>query len=188
MGDLKYKDINGDGIVNTDDYVAIGRTSIPEINYGFGVNLNWRNFDISFFFQGVGNVTAFIRGETLDMSDTNQLYSNVYRDVALNYWTPERPDAKYPRLSINGSQNNLAPSTHNQRDMSFLRLKSAEIGYALPKQVCKKLSSSGIRFYISGSNLLTFSKFDLWDPEINSSQGASYPNMRAVNLGATFNF
>ena len=188
VGDLKYKDINGDGIVNTDDYVAIGRTSIPEINYGFGVNLNWRNFDISFFFQGVGNVTAFIRGETLDMSDTNQLYSNVYRDVALNYWTPERPDAKYPRLSINGSQNNLAPSTHNQRDMSFLRLKSAEIGYALPKQVCKKLSSSGIRFYISGSNLLTFSKFDLWDPEINSSQGASYPNMRAVNLGATFNF
>ena len=122
------------------------------------------------------------------MSDTNQLFSNVHRDVALNYWTPDNPNAKYPRLSINGSQNNKAPSTHNQIDKSFMRLKSAEIGYTLTKDVCKKLHSSGVRFYVSGNNLFTISKFKLWDPEILNSQGSSYPNMRAVNFGATFNF
>ena len=109
-------------------------------------------------------------------------------DVSLNYLTPDITDAKYPRLSINGSQNNLAPSTHNQKDLSFMRLKSAEIGYSLPKNVCKKIASSGIRFYVSGNNLLTFSSFKLWDPEISSSQGASYPNMRSINFGANFNF
>ncbi len=188
VGDLKYKDINGDGIINTDDYVAIGRTDIPEINYGFGLNVAYKGFDVAFFFQGIGNVTGFIGGETIDMSDTNQLFSNVHRDVALNYWTPDNPNAKYPRLSINGSQNNKAPSTHNQIDKSFMRLKSAEIGYTLPKDVCKKLHSSGVRFYVSGNNLFTISKFKLWDPEILNSQGSSYPNMRAVNFGATFNF
>lgn len=188
VGDLKYKDINGDGIVNTEDYVAIGRTDIPEINYGFGANLSYKGFDLSFFFQGIGNVTGFIGGTTIDMSDTNQLFSNVYEDVALNYWTPENPNAKYPRLSISGSQNNMAPSTHNQIDKSFLRLKSAEFGYTLPKKATKRIGSSLIRFYVSGNNLLTFSKFKLWDPEIADAQGSQYPNMRVVNFGVNFNF
>ncbi len=174
VGDLKYKDINGDGIVDTDDYVAIGRTAIPEINYGFGANISYKDFDVAFFFQGIGNVTGFIGGETIDMSDTNQLFSNVYQDVALNYWRPDRPNAKYPRLAISGSENNKAPSTHNQVDKSFMRLKSAEIGYTLPKEVCHKMGISLVRFYVSGTNLLTFSKFKLWDPEIDNSQGSSY--------------
>lgn len=188
VGDLKYKDINGDGVVNTEDYVAIGRTDIPEINYGFGANLSYKGFDVAFFFQGIGNVTGFIVGPTINMSDTNQLFSNVHRDVALNYWTPENPNAKYPRLSINGSQNNISPSTHNQIDKSFLRLKSAEIGYTLPKKISKKFGSTMTRFYISGNNLLTFSKFKLWDPEIADAQGSQYPNMRVINFGINFNF
>ena len=188
VGDLKYKDINGDGIVDTDDYVAIGRTAIPEINYGFGANISYKDFDVAFFFQGIGNVTGFIGGETIDMSDTNQLFSNVYQDVALNYWRPDRPNAKYPRLAISGSENNKAPSTHNQVDKSFMRLKSAEIGYTLPKEVCHKMGISLVRFYVSGTNLLTFSKFKLWDPEIDNSQGSSYPNMRVFNIGLNFNF
>lgn len=188
VGDLKYKDINGDGIVNTEDYVAIGRTSIPEINYGFGANLSYKGFDIAFFFQGIGNITGFMVGPTINMSDTNQLFSNVHKDVALNYWTPDNPNAKYPRLSINGSQNNIAPSTHNQINKSFMRLKSAEIGYTLPKKISKKFGSTFTRFYISGNNLLTFSKFKLWDPEIADSQGSQYPNMRVINFGVNFNF
>ena len=188
VGDLKYKDINGDGIVDTDDYVAIGRTAIPEINYGFGANVYYKGFDVALFFQGIGNVTGFISGETIDMSDTNQLFSNVYRDVAINYWRPDRPNAKYPRLAISGSENNKAPSTHNQVDKSFMRLKSAEIGYTLPKETTHKLGISSMRFYLSGTNLLTFSKFKLWDPEIDNSQGSSYPNMRVFNIGLNFNF
>lgn len=188
VGDLKYKDINGDGVVNTEDYVAIGRTDIPEINYGFGANISYKGFDLSFFFQGVGNVTGFMVGPTINMSDSNQLFSNVHRDVALNYWTPDRPDAKYPRLSINGSQNNISPSTYNQIDKSFLRLKSAEIGYTLPKKASKKIGSTMTRIYVSGNNLLTFAKFKLWDPEIASSEGAQYPNMRVINFGVNFNF
>lgn len=188
IGDLKYKDINGDGMVDTDDYMAIGRTSIPEINYGFGANINYKGFDVSLFFQGITNVTGFIGGETIDMSDTNQLFSNVYQDVSLNYWRPDRPNAKYPRLALNGSENNKALSTHNQVDKSFMRLKSAELGYTLPRDVSRKMGASLVRFYISGNNLLTFSKFKLWDPEIENAQGSSYPNMRVINLGLNFNF
>lgn len=190
-GDIKYRDINGDGIVDTYDKVAIGYTTIPEINYGFGISASWHGIDASVFFTGVGNVTRIIHGQLLFGSSYNVMrQGQVYEDVALYHWTKIRPnpDAEYPRISLNKIDNNEQPSTYWQRDMSFMRLKNAEIGYTFPKRLSKPIGLSVIRFYVQGSNLLTFTKFKLWDPELDASYGNVYPTMRCVTLGLNLNF
>ena len=195
-GDIKYRDINGDGVVNTYDMVPIGYTTIPEINYGFGISLSYKGFDASVFFSGVDHVTRIIGGNNLSGAsyEIPQL-GQIYADVAENRWTLSRQEAgidqsgaTYPRLSMNRVENNEQPSTFWQRDMSFLRLKNAEIGYTLPKSVTKRAGLSTVRFYLAGVNLLTFSKFKLWDPELNVSYGNAYPQMRSYNFGINLNF
>ena len=190
-GDIKYRDINGDGVVNTFDEVAIGYTTIPEINYGFGVSVGWKGFDASIFFQGVDHVTRIISGFNLfGASSQIEKLGQIYEDVALNRWTlsNQNTDAPYPRLSLNKVENNQQASTYWLRDMSFLRLKNAEIGYTIPKKLSKKVGLSTVRIYAQGVNLLTFSKFKLWDPELNASYGNVYPTMRTVTFGAQLNF
>lgn len=190
-GDRKYKDVNGDGVVNSYDKVAIGRTHVPEINYGYGVSIGWKGFDASIFMQGVANVTNFMDGSPINgFENANLFLSGVYEDVALNRWTVENPNpnAKYPRMSSYINQNNKQLSTAKQYDASFMRLKNAELGYTIPKNITQRLGVSTFRFYLQGVNLLTFSKFKLWDPELNNSMGAAYPNMRVVNLGINLNF
>ena len=195
-GDIKYRDINGDGVVNTYDMVPIGYTTIPEINYGFGISLSYKGFDASVFFSGVDHVTRIIGGNNLSGAsyEIPQL-GQIYADVAENRWTLSRQEAgidqsgaTYPRLSMNRVENNEQPSTFWQRDMSFLRLKNAEIGSTLPKSVTKRAGLSTVRFYLAGVNLLTFSKFKLWDPELNVSYGNAYPQMRSYNFGINLNF
>lgn len=190
-GDLKYKDINGDGLINANDMVPIGRSTIPEINYGFGASVGWKGIDVSVFFQGVGNVTQLMSGATIwGFYEANFLLNNVYSDVADNRWTVDNPNpnAKYPRMQISENKNNKQPSTQKLRDMSFIRLKNAEVGYTFPKTLVKKTGLSNIRLYVQGVNLFTFSKFKLWDPEISSAEGSQYPNMRVVNVGLNLNF
>lgn len=199
-GDVKYRDINGDGIVNVFDVVPIGYTHVPEINYGFGISASWMGFDASIFFSGVGNYTRFISGANLYGASTNMdQLGQIYEDVALNRWTPDNrnSDAPYPRLLLNKSENNQfaywmdeqsALSTYWQRDMSFMRLKNAEIGYTIPKRITRKIGMSTVRFYVQGVNLLTFSKFKLWDPELSASNGNIYPQMRTFCFGANVNF
>lgn len=199
-GDIKYRDVNGDGVINSFDVVPIGYTHVPEINYGFGVSASWMGFDASVFFSGVGNYTRFISGANLYGASTNMdQLGQIYEDVALNRWTiaNNNPNAPYPRLSINKSENNqfaytiddqTAYSTFWQRDMSFLRLKNAEIGYTIPKRIVRKIGMSTVRFYVQGVNLLTFSKFKLWDPELASSNGNVYPQMRTFCFGVNVNF
>ena len=190
-GDIKYRDVNGDGIVNTFDKVAIGYTTIPEINYGFGVSLGYKGIDFSVFFQGVSHVTRIIGGQNL-FGASSQIHKlgQIYEDVALNRWTLENqnPNAPYPRLSLNKVDNNQQPSTYWQRDMSFIRLKNMEIGYTIPKKLTSKIGLSTVRFYAQGMNLLTFSKFKLWDPELDSSYGNVYPTMRTYTFGVNLNF
>ena len=199
-GDIKYRDVNGDGEVNSFDVVPIGFTHVPEINYGFGVSASWMGFDASIFFSGVANYTRFITGANLYGASTNMdQLGQVYEDVALNRWTPDNRNtsAPYPRLTLSKSENNQfvysidgqsALSTFWQRDMSFLRLKNAEIGYTLPKSVTRKIGMSTVRFYLQGVNLLTFAKFKLWDPELSASNGNIYPQMRTFCFGANVNF
>lgn len=190
-GDIKYRDINGDGQVDQYDRVAIGYTTIPEINYGFGVSVGYKGFDASIFFNGVDHVSRQIGGTNLyGASSSPQLTGQVFKDVAQKHWTVENQNANapYPRLGTTRSNNNVQTSDYWTRDMSFLRLKNAELGYTFPKGWTRKAGIQAFRLYISGTNLLTFSKFKLWDPELDTAYGTKYPITRNVSLGLNINF
>ena len=190
-GDIKYRDINGDGQVDAYDVVAIGYTSVPEINYGFGISLGWKGIDASVFFSGMSHVTRIIGGYNLyGGAATNvKVQGQIFADVAEKSWSvTHQPDAEYPRFATETPANNLRASTFWQKDMSFLRLKNAELGYTLPRNWTKKAGISTIRIYLQGVNLLTFSQFKLWDPELSSSYGNVYPLTRNVSLGLNLNF
>ena len=190
-GDIKYRDINGDGQVDAYDVVSIGYTSVPEINYGFGISLSWKGVDASVFFSGMAHVTRIIGGYNLyGGAATNVLVQGqIFADVAEKSWSVTGdPNAEYPRFSTETPANNLRASTYWQKDMSFLRLKNAELGYTIPKKYTKRLNISTTRVYLQGVNLLTFSKFKLWDPELESSYGNVYPLTKNVSLGLNMNF
>ena len=185
-GDIKYTDIDGDGEVTTKDIAPVGGTYNPQIVYGFGLNASYKNFDLNVFFQGNAKTNRFI-------GDKNFLPGTGLGNILSNYgdrWTEQNPsqDVFYPRLSSTVNENNTQQSTWWLRDMSMLRMKDVEVGYSMPKHLLKHIGISAVRFYVKGSNLLTFSKFDLWDPEISTSNGAQYPIMKSVSLGLDINF
>ena len=114
----------------------------------------------------------------------------IFAEVADNRWTVENPDpnAMYPRHGVTKIANNQEASTYWQRDCSFIRLKNAEVGYTFPKKWFAKAGVSSMRIYLQGVNLLTFSKFKLWDPELETSNGTRYPQMRTGSIGLNVNF
>ena len=189
-GDIKYKDINGDGIINDNDKVAIGATTKPNLTYGFGVSAKWKGLDVNAHFQGVGKSTYFINGSSVYMF-MREDFGNIFKDIAeSNRWilgVNEDPNAEYPRLSYGGNSNNQQSSTFWLRDGSYLRLKTLDIGYTLPTMFVNKLHLNKVRFFFIGTNLLTFSKFDLWDPEMGSSDGKKYPLSKTFSLGVSIN-
>ena len=185
-GDIKYKDVNGDGIVNDDDKVAIGATTKPNLIYGFGVSGKWKGLDINVHFQGAGKSSFCIGGSSVMMFQRED-FGNVFKEIAnSNRWilgVNEDPNAEYPRLTYGRNNNNDRSSTFWLRDGSYLRLKTLDIGYSLPTAVVNKLRMSKVRFYFVGTNLLTFSKFKLWDPEMGSTDGKKYPLSKTFSLG-----
>lgn len=201
-GDIKYKDVNGDGNINWEDEVAIGATTKPNLTYGFGVSAKWKGFDVNVHFQGVGKSSYFINGSSVWMftnvnSEDNTAWGNILSAMASgNRWISheisgtmdtEDPNADYPRLSYGGNGNNYRNSTFWLRDGSYLRLKTLDVGYSLPSNVVRKIHCNSVRFFFIGTNLLTWSKFDLWDPEMGSSDGKKYPLNRSFSLGVSIN-
>lgn len=193
-GDIKYKDINGDNIINEIDMVPIGYPATPEINYGFGLSSGYKNLDVSIFFQGQGRSSFWIDAET--MSPFHQLSSGgkiletgLPQFIAEDHWTElsQNPKAAWPRLSNILIDNNNVRNTLFMRNSTFLRLKSAEIGYEFPEKWATKLGLASLRFYLSGTNLLMFSKFNLWDVEMGGN-GLGYPLQRVYNLGINLSF
>ena len=188
-GDIKYKDVNGDGRINDDDVVPIGATTRPNLVYGFGLSTSWKGIDFNVHFQGAGKSSFFINGYTVYPFSEGD-WGNILTDVVGKYWSlgsNENPHAEYPRLSFGGNNNNYRASTYWLRDGSYMRLKTLEIGYTLPKTFVNKLHIDNIRFYLMGTNLLTFSSFKLWDPEMGSSNGQKYPLSKTYTLGMTIN-
>ncbi|MDO5571351.1 MAG: TonB-dependent receptor [Bacteroidales bacterium] len=198
VGDLKYQDTNGDGKIDSNDMVALGYTNIPEITYGIGMTAQWRNFDVNVFFQGIDHVNFFLSGNSIKsiFGSNNMERSAINADVYDNVWkstntAEQNADVLYPRLALSGaagSVNNAQTSDYWMRDGSFIRLKNAEIGYSLPKELVSKTFIKSVRFYLSGNNLLTFSKFKLWDPEKGGGEGAGYPQSRIISVGFNANF
>ena len=199
VGDIKYQDINGDGVINSQDQIAIGYTNLPEIMYGFGATAQWKNWDFNVFFQGAARTSFFLSGSSvkslfssgnLERSAVNE---NIYNNVWMSTNTPEQnANVLYPRLSNSsggaGASNNTQTSTWWQRKGSFIRLKNMEIGYTLPKSLTSKTFIKSFRFYVSGSNLLTFAPFDMWDPEKGGGEGSGYPLNRVITIGFNANF
>lgn len=199
VGDIKYQDVNGDGIVDEQDAVAIGYTNLPEITYGFGATAQWKNWDFNVFFQGVARTSFFLSGSSIrsPFSTGNMERAAINEDVYGNVWmstntAEQNAHVTYPRLSAGsggaGSTNNNRASTWWLRNGSFLRLKSLEIGYSLPQHILQKSFIKSLRFYIAGNNLLCFSPFKLWDPEKGSSDGSGYPLNRTFSIGFNANF
>ena len=195
-GDIKYKDVNGDGVVNDGDKVAIGATTKPNMIYGFGISASWKGLDINVHFQGAGKTSFFIEGATVHAFSAGE-WGNILSDVAnSNRWidheisgtmATENPNASYPRLSYGGNSNNYRQSTFWLRNGSYLRLKTLEVGYSIPKPLVNKIRFNNIRLFLRGSNLLTFSSFKLWDPELGSSTGTEYPLAKSLTLGLSVN-
>ena len=193
-GDIKYRDVNNDGKINELDKVTIGFPNTPQINYGFGVSAGYKGVDISCFFQGsarqsfllnIPEITPFhnIRGDGLIGANV------ILQDIANSYWSETNPNpyAFWPRLQNGVNENNNQPSTWWLQDAGFLRLKSVEIGYTFPQKVLKKLGMNNLRLYCSGTNLLCWSKFKMWDPELAGS-GLNYPLQRVFNVGLNLGF
>ncbi|MFV0607293.1 MAG: SusC/RagA family TonB-linked outer membrane protein [Niabella sp.] len=189
-GDIKYVDINKDGVINADDMVAIGYPTVPEISYGFGPSIGYKNFDFSFYITGNARTSLFINPTYAGIAPFGDRYApNAVLQVwADSYWSEEHQDiyARYPRLSQTPTNNNTQRSTFWMRDGSFIRLKQAELGYNLKGVHLGKLKFQNLRAYVSGTNLFKISSFKLWDPEMGGD-GLKYPLQRVVNFGITVN-
>ncbi|MNW86119.1 SusC/RagA family TonB-linked outer membrane protein [Pedobacter ghigonis] len=190
-GDIKYKDINGDGVIDDNDIVAIGATTRPNLTYGFGLSASWKGLDINVHFQGIGKSTYFINGSSVYMFSLGENWGNVLSDVANgSRWKlgeNEDTNAAYPRLTYGPNANNYRASSFWLRDGSYLRLKTLDIGYSLPKTLVNKAHLSGVRFFFIGTNLFTFTNFKLWDPELGSSTGKAYPLNKTLSVGVSVN-
>lgn len=195
-GDIKYRDINQDGVIDQDDMVPIGLPSTPQIIYGFGFSVGYKSFDLSAFFQGSARSSFFIDPTArTDFSQgifgTAPFANNaqILQAYADDHWSEENQNlyALWPRLSTYEIPNNQQRSTWWLRDGSFVRLKSVEGGYTLPKKWSRPIHMSSMRIYFSGLNLLTFSKFKLWDPEL-AGNGFAYPIQKVYNVGLKFDF
>ena len=194
-GDIKYVDMNHDGIIDTKDKVrGVGHPyKNPEINYGFGFNVEWKGIYASVFFSGVANTSILLASGNSTFWPFNWgVEKGNYRTAFLDRWTADNPrqDVTYPRLHVGyGNSINDEPSTWWLRDGSFLRLKNAEIGYVLPEKALKTLRISGLRFYLLGENLAVFDHVKFWDPEQgNRNRGVSYPMSHSFTLGVELDF
>ena len=195
-GNIRYKDISYSydktSLIDDNDKVPMGHPSVPEITYGFGFTIVYKKWDLKMFFQGIANTSFFINGavgnsfySTTSISPFGTLQSNLLKAVADNHWSQSNPNphAFFPRLSDLGNPNDYQSSSWWLRSGAFMRLKYSEIGFSPNKLV---------RIYLSGFNLLTFSGFHLWDPELSattsSGNGLGYPPERVVNAGVQLTF
>lgn len=198
-GDIKYKDVNGDGIINGEDVVAVGAGWRPSVQYGMGLSGRWKGLDVSVLFQGSGLSSYFLNGPTVypfvdggwgniltEVVDPGNRW--ISNDLSGGHENTENPNAKYPRLSYGGNSNNYRASTFWLRDGSYLRFKHAEIGYSVPAKVASRLRLSNFRVYLLGNNLMVWDQVKVWDPEMASSDGTRYPLPKTVTLGLTCKF
>lgn len=186
-GDIKYRDLNGDGIIDENDMTAIGNTK-PQLIYGLNLGGSWKGFDFSALFQGMGNRTVYMSGNSylaFQSFGLDQAYEHH-----LNRWTPENAaNATYPRLSIGYNANNQQSSSYWMKPAGYLRLKSVELGYSLPVSAVKRIRLSGARFFVNGYNLFTSSALKGMDPEMSTNSFISaYPIQKLITAGVNIKF
>lgn len=197
-GDLKYKDVNADGVIDEQDMVPIGNSDIPRIQYGVAVSLQWKNWEISVFGRGAGAVDFFYGGMGY-FPFQNGSQGNVLTMVGeeANRWIPawysgnaatENPEARFPRLSYGENTNNFLPSTHWLANAAYFRLKTLEVGYTFSSSLLRRIRVKRLRLSLMGDNLHVWDKVRYWDPEQASSNGAVYPLTRSWIINLQLNF
>jgi TonB-linked SusC/RagA family outer membrane protein len=187
-GDIKYKDLNGDGLINNLDQRRIGNGDVPNLVWGGGFNLTYKGFYFGAFFQGISGAVRQLSGDGIIpfSNSTGAERSNLFA-IAQDRWTEANPNpnAFYPRLAYgNGpNRNNSVASTWWIKDVDFVRLKTLDLGVSLPSRWVQKAGFRNAKIYGQGLNLLYWSPFKLWDPELNTGNGAAYPNTRNFTIG-----
>ncbi|HEY0742365.1 MAG TPA: TonB-dependent receptor [Chryseosolibacter sp.] len=184
-GDMKFKDVNNDGLINADDQVRLDKTITPTFNYGFTINASYRNFDLAILFQGA-------MGGLLRFGTESGDIGNYLKYSYDNRWSVDNPSSTHPRLATRGDTyytgGNFGNNTYNLFNTNYLRLKNVEIGYNVPSGLTDKIAISGLRVYVNGLNLITWDKFKIWDPESVSGSGQYYPQARVINTGIRLTF
>ncbi|MGN6181856.1 MAG: TonB-dependent receptor [Mucilaginibacter sp.] len=187
-GDIIYKDINGDGKIDANDRVVLG-SHFPKVTFGLNLTASWKQFDLTGFFQGAAGVKSYITGQELGQ---NGISSAKPTSALLDSWTPGNPNATFPRLWLNYTQNNPAsvPSSFWIRNSSYVRLKNVQLGYSLPSAWAKTIGVKKLRVYYSGQNVLTFTSFYKWvDPESPAGEsGYDFPQVKINSLGLNVTF
>lgn len=187
-GDIKYKDQNGDNVINDYDRVPIGFPRTPEIMFGFGGTVAYKNFDLSLFFTGAARTSLFLDGATMYPFYNGEGSWNVLREYYDNRWTSATAaTAKYPLVTNATSENNYRTSTLWMKDGSYLKLKNAEVGYTFKGRLIDKMFVDNIRLFCNGQNLLTLDYVKVIDPEAENGTG-NYPMQRTINFGFQINF
>ena len=183
-GDLKYKDLNNDGVIDPNDQTQIGYAKIPEINFGINAGFKYKGLDLNVLFQGTGNSTTYNSGYT--NWDFYGKTGNVL-EHHLNRWVPgSGQNAGYPRLTLSNT-NNYVASSYWVQDNSYIRFKYVELGYTLPTSISKKVGMSKLRIFVNGNNLFVWDKVKIKDPEIQDN-GLAYPIQRTFSAGFNLNF
>ena len=194
--DIKYKDVNGDGIINDYDKVPLDYSSSPQIQYGFATEFNYKQWNLSILFEGVSRVKYFSGGRGYYPFDGREV-GNILDVVAADHWTSrdisgtaatENPNAKFPRLTYGGNANNNRASTYWLNDASYLRLKNVQLSYTMDGALMKKVGIKSTTFSIIGENLHVWDKVKIVDPEQASSNGARYPKQRVITLQMNMQF
>ena len=184
-GDIKYKDLNGDGKVTMEDDRTIIGKQFPDLTYAWQLNLEWKNFDFSMFWQGVQGINGYTYFE---IACPFSGFANM-GSWWLDRWTPDNPDAKYPRLTVDGTRNNIH-STFYMENASYLRLKNIELGYTFDKKLLPFMRNCTVRLYGNIQNAFTITNYKGFDPEmeVGETRAQAYPQVRIYTIGLNVNF
>ncbi|MDR0792379.1 MAG: TonB-dependent receptor [Chitinophagaceae bacterium] len=183
-GDLKYQDVNGDNQITPDDIVPIGKPATPQIIYGFSPSIRYKSFDFSLLFQGAADRDFYIANEAA-FPFVNSASAVI---STLDYWTPQNPNAGSPRVTPQPTTNNSQTSSWWIQDGSYIRLKTGELGYTFPASMLRTIRIQSARIYLSGQNILTWSKIKNFDPEISATNGEYYPQQKVISIGINVTF
>lgn len=187
VGDVKYRDINADGIIDAFDQIPVGYPRLPQMTFGFGSTVAYKNFDASVYFTGAAKTSIFLSGVSMWPFYDGLGVNNVMREYYDNRWTPSNTNARYPAIDVGNNPNNFLNSTLWMRKGDYLRLRNAEIGYTMPQKTSNRVGINRFRVFVNAVNLVTWDHIKVIDPESNDGTGG-YPLQRSVNVGFQIDF
>jgi TonB-linked SusC/RagA family outer membrane protein len=183
VGDLKYEDVNKDGLITSSDMIRMDRSNIPEMTFGLNLSMDYKNLSLFANFAGQSRAWQYYH-------ENGRLAVNTREELLLNRYRPGSMDSKYPILPLLDTRTDVSglPSSFWLRDATFLRLKTLELGYSLPSSLISRLNIADMRVYLNGNNILTFDKMKIYDPEGGDERGNFYPQSKIYNMGLSLTF